>query len=122
MGGDSLHLLFVCLHDVGVDMVSLSQVGVGDGDNYIDFAALQFGPDSIAEVEFGRAQLIGQFDIKVQLFAVQRLDFYGDFLLVKSLFGYAIACHGTNHDENVYALLLHKMPRPLAIEICCSAV
>ena len=94
-----LDLFLVGLHDIGVDMISLAQVGVGNCNHNIDFAALQLGTDAVAEIQFGKAQLVGQLHLKVQLFAVQRLDFDSDFLLVKRLFGYAIASHGTYHNS-----------------------
>ena len=96
---DGLDLFLVGLHNVLVDVVGLGQIGVGDGDNRIDFAALQLGTNPVAEVQLGGTQFVGQFDLQVQLFAVQRLDFDGDFLCIKSLLGYTIASHGTNHKS-----------------------
>ena len=106
---NGLDLLLVSLHDVLVNVVGLGQIGVGDGDNRIDFAALQFGSYPIAEVQFGGTQLIGQFDLQIQLLAVQRLDFNGDFLCIKSLFGYAVASHGTNHERKFF--IVARIPK-----------
>ena len=88
-----LNLLLVGFHNVGVDAVGLRQIGVGNRNQHIDFATLQFGGNAVADVQFGKAKLVGYLYDKIQLLAVQRLDFDGDFLGVISLLGNAVASH-----------------------------
>ena len=78
-------------------MVRLRQVGVGDSDGHIHLAALQLGTNAVTEVKFSKAQLVGQLHLKVELLAVEGLDFDHDFLGIVSLLGNAVARHGTNH-------------------------
>ena len=97
-------------------MIGLGQVDVGDCDDDIHLAALQLGSDGITEIQLSKAKLVGQLHLKVQLLAVQRLDFNNDFFGKISLLGNAVACHGTNHNLCFWVLFLSKSPR-FAIKI-----
>ena len=61
-------------------MVSLRQVGVGHSYDDIYFTTQHFGTNLIPQVEFRGPQLVRQLHLKIELLAVQGLDFDRDFL------------------------------------------
>ena len=109
-GRNLLNLFLVGFHNVLVDMVGLGQIRVGDCDHHIYLATLQLGSDSITEIQLCKAKLVGQLHLKVQLLAVQSLDFNRYFFGMKSLLGNAVASHGTNHNFRFLVLFFLKSP------------